>query len=456
MSVRNVDMDAILEGRPRVRGVTIDGDYTRNHDDAFFITSNPDGTTTIEVSVSDAPALVHADSQMDLNAQQLMRDVFYQSRKLASMLPLSLVKEFLSLSAEKIHPAVTFTMTLDRDMAVTDVKVERTAFRNLRRCTISEFDDSLAYGGDKQATEWMDVARRLYTRRQNDMIQAVAYNVPEKLRGQIVVDPMIQKEGKGSAEFLVHEVMALANGAATDYMRKHKLPMAATAYEPHIHERFKVAGAGFETRAKQTDKSVEKKLADLAVTAKVTSPNRSYVDLMNLRTIVAHLEGEAPPHSAQEMKAAAAKDKTLTAHYKAAGEICESAEEMTRALSEMVAGKVEAITRFQMETVGRVQQDVERAYYAMLGQGNEVRGHAPRCDHYDALVRHIGSPRDVQFVVSAATVAGTKMFFTQLQVDSRDLRRTVNVTAAGVSPNHAMDQAAAAALTHLSGKKGPR
>ena len=39
------------------------------------------------------------------------------------------------------------------------------------------------------------------------------------------------------------------------------------------------------------------------------------------------------------------------------------------------------------------------------------------------------------------------------KAEEGDGRRTVNVTGAGVSPNEAIDQAAAAVLTHMGGGK---
>lgn len=453
MSFTRSHMEEILKDRPLVEGVTIDGEYTRNHDDAFMIFPRPDGTTTIEVSVSDAPAFVHAQSQLDLDAQRLMRDVFHEGRKLASMLPLSLVHEFLSLAEEKLKPAVTFRIQLDKDMNVTDVDISRTKFRNLRRVKLSQVDESITKG-EKVPGMWLDVARALYSKRQNEMMDAVAYNIPDKMKGGRAIDPMIQPDAKGAGEFIVHEIMKLTNQVATQYMKDNKLPMAKVTPEPSIRERFKMGGAQFENKAQATIKTVEKKLTELAAHVKVTSPSRSYVDLMNLRMIVAHVDGAPVPHTAKEMQEAAVKDKAFAGHFKCASEQCRNAEELRAALAELVAGRMDAIMSYQMETVTKYQSQVEKAYYASMGQGDrEARNHPPRSDNYDLLSQQIRGGRRPQFTVNAVSLAGTKMFFAMLQAEDGSGRRVVNVTAAGVSPNEAIDQAAAAAMIHMGGGK---
>ena len=453
MSFTNSHLEELLKDRPLVEGVTIDGDNTRNHDDAFMIMPQADGSTVVEVSVSDAPALVHAQSQMDLDAQRLMRDVFHEGRKLASMLPLSLVHEFLSLNEEKLHPAVTFRIKLDKDMNVTDVDISRTKFRNLRRVKLSQVDESVAHG-EKIPNMWLGVARSLYSKRQNEMMQAVSYNIPEKMKTAKAIDPMIQPDAEGAGEFIVHEIMRLTNEVATKYMQDNKLPMAKVTQEPSIRERFKKGSAQFDTKAQATMKSVEKKLVDMSAHVKVTSPSRSYVDLINLRTIVAHVDGKPAPHTAREMQDAAAKDKKLAVHFKCASEQCRSVEEIQEALAELVAGRIEAIAQYQMQTVTAFQSQVEKAYYASLGQGDrEVRNHAPRSDNFDILSRQIRGGRAPQFTVNAVRLGGTKMFFAMLQTEDGSGRRVVNVTGAGVSPNEAIDQAAAATLIHMGGGK---
>lgn len=400
--VRDTELENILRGRPKVSGITIDGDHARNHDDAFMITARDDGTTLVEVSIADTPAFVKIKSPMDLFAQRITRDIFHVNKKIASMLPLALTRKKISLNENEHRAAVTFTIELDKDMAVTDVKIQRTAFVNKQRVTMSEVDESVHHGS-AQALQWLAVARKLFARRQQEMMAACAYNIPDAV-SCVIPDSSVDVSRKAPGDFLVHEIMILTNRVATDYMRKNKLPFAQCFEEPKVWQGAKSGSHAFANKAAQIRDSIQKKINQIAARMTITSPTREYTDLMNMRILVAHLEGRPLPHSAEELQKIRKARIDIKAAFGEVGPYC-SVEQASRMLHAFLSGDFHAVAHAQRKTLDGVRDDSEAAYYARLGQGRRQSDSKLPCTRMlTALEDHVGGRRGIQASIGSVMV----------------------------------------------------
>jgi exoribonuclease-2 len=274
-----------------VEAFSIDDVTTTEIDDAFSVTTLPNGNLRIGIHIA-APALgVTPGSPVDTAARERLSTVYYPGGKI-TMLPEAAIGVF-SLAAHSQRPALSHYVEVAPDLSIAAraTRVERVAVaENLRHSALEEAfnEDALAAGsvnhryGEALTTLWR-LARALEGARrgggaEHELRPEYSFYV-ENGRVRIVSRRRGTPIDKIVSELMIHVNSAwgrelAANGTAAIY-RVQDSGKVRMSTVPSAHQ-----GLGVESYAWGS------------------SPLRRYVDLVNQRQLIALARGDAPPYQA--------------------------------------------------------------------------------------------------------------------------------------------------------------
>ena len=120
--------------------ITIDGERTRDFDDALSLEEVPEGWR-LGIHIADVSALVQPRTPLDLEAQERGTSIYLPERRLP-MLPEELSEDTVSLLAHQERLALSFLVTLSPEAEVKDWVIVPSLIKVGRRLTYHEVDDS--------------------------------------------------------------------------------------------------------------------------------------------------------------------------------------------------------------------------------------------------------------------------------------------------------------------------
>jgi len=290
-----------------VEAFSIDDVTTTEIDDAFSVTTLPNGNLRIGIHIA-APALgVTPGSAVDSAARERLSTVYYPGGKI-TMLPEAAIGVF-SLAAHSQRPALSHYLEVAPDLSIAAqaTRVERVPVtENLRHYALDGAfnEDALAAGsvnhryGEALTTLWR-LARALEGARrrgeaEHELRSEYSFYV-ENDRVRIVPRRRGTPIDKIVSELMIHVNSAwgrelAANGAAAIY-RVQDSGKVRMSTVPSAHQ-----GLGVESYTWGS------------------SPLRRYVDLVNQRQLIALARGDAPPYRAGDAALLAAMRDFESAH----------------------------------------------------------------------------------------------------------------------------------------------
>ena len=194
--------------------MTIDGERTRDFDDALSLEEAPEGWR-LGIHIADVSAHVLPQSPLDLEAQERGTSIYLPERRLP-MLPEELSEDTVSLLANQERLALSFLVTLGADAEIKDWVIVPSLIRVGRRLTYHEVDGLLTQ--DPQLATLSRLTRRLKERR----LARGGYELklPEVWvtftpQGDIQV---VVEDQETASHQLVGEAMVLANSLASQFL----------------------------------------------------------------------------------------------------------------------------------------------------------------------------------------------------------------------------------------------
>lgn len=223
-----------LKGREDFRDlltVTIDGDHSKDFDDAISLEKTDKGWR-LYVHIADVSHYVKEDAPLDKEALLRSNSVYVVDR-VVPMLPFDLSNGICSLNPGVDRLSLTCIMDLDNNGNLVDSKVVESVIHSDKRCTYNNVNKLLA-GDPSVQEEYKDVKDMLVN------LEQLTHKLQErsKERGYIsfsTKEPTIELDAKGRpvniyveergfAEQMIEEAMIMANVAVAQYMDQNKIP----------------------------------------------------------------------------------------------------------------------------------------------------------------------------------------------------------------------------------------
>jgi len=236
------------EGRENLDDVfflTIDGEESRDLDDALYVEANDNGWRLL-VAIADAAHFVTPNSDIDRIAKKRGTSTYLPGRVLP-MLPEALSNEACSLLEGQQRLVVVCEMQIDRDGVTTSQHIFEATIVSKKRLSyesaqelLDTADASGAASSDKVRAQLLTLnalRAALFERRRSQylaMEERPDFKLETDIDGRLTA---IKRIDRNDAHRIIEECMLVANRAACDFLLEHKLPALFIAHAGFRSER---------------------------------------------------------------------------------------------------------------------------------------------------------------------------------------------------------------------------
>lgn len=228
--------DAELKKRLDLRNekiITIDGDDSKDFDDAISIRKLPGGGYKLGVHIADVSHYVKEGGAIDLEAYERGTSVYLADR-VYPMLPEKLSDNLCSLLPDEDRLALSVIMNVTPSGDVKSFDISKTVIRSRHRMTYSKVDKILK-GDTVLVKEYKDIITMLSNMNElSDILTekrkrrgALDFDIPETqavLNDDGTVDSISLRERLKSHR-IIEEFMLLANETVAEYATRNNLPI---------------------------------------------------------------------------------------------------------------------------------------------------------------------------------------------------------------------------------------
>jgi exoribonuclease II len=286
---------------------TIDGERTRDFDDALSLEEVPEGWR-LGIHISDVSALVHPDCPLDREARERATSIYLPERRLP-MLPEEISEDLLSLLAHQERQALSFLVTLSPEAEILDWSIVPSLIKVGRRLTYHEVNGLLTL--DRTLTMLGRLTKKL--KEQRLALGGYELKLPEvwvvfSPQGEVQVS--VEDQETPSRQ-LVAEAMVLANSLAARFLAEHNIP-AVYRSQPEPREPIYPEEDKGLLELWQDRRRLSRVVMDLeplphwglglGCYTLATSPIRRYLDLLIHRQILAAVSETRLPYRRQDLE----------------------------------------------------------------------------------------------------------------------------------------------------------
>ncbi|WP_416737991.1 ribonuclease R [Mycoplasmopsis meleagridis] len=223
--------------------VTIDGNDTKDFDDAISVKINSDNTYELGVHIADVSYYVKENSEIDKEALKRGTSI-YLVNKVIPMLPEKLSNGICSLNPNVDRFTLSTIMTIDKSGNTLKCEIKPTIIRSKYRLTydrVNQFINENKLFDDNKLNEMLDKAvelAKIIRKYKNDQ-GYIDFEIKEpyvKTNDKGEVLDIIVKE-TGFAENLIEDFMVRANEEVALYLAKHKFPAMYRIHEKPSEEK---------------------------------------------------------------------------------------------------------------------------------------------------------------------------------------------------------------------------
>ena len=292
---------------------TIDDETTTEIDDGLSWEQLADGRERLWIHIADPSRWVLPEDELDLDARKRGSTV-YLPTGMVPMFPELLATGPMSLVQGEVCYALSFGVILDENGGVEEYNIHASLIKPTYRLTYEDVDEMLELGvtAEPEIEAIASWARRRKAWRYKQ--GAVSISMPEAMIKVREDEISIELLDDSISRQLVAEMMILAGEVAARYGKEHNLPLPFRGQpQPELppEEELLSLPAGF-VRACAMRRCMPK--SEMSITplrhsglgldtyTQATSPIRRYSDLLTHFQIKAHLRGDTPPFSAEELR----------------------------------------------------------------------------------------------------------------------------------------------------------
>ena len=285
---------------------TIDGERTRDFDDALSLEETPDGWR-LGIHIADVSSLVQPHTLLDREAQERATSIYLPEHRLP-MLPEEISEDILSLLAHEERPALSFLVDLSPDGEIRDWEIRPSLIRVGQRLTYQEVDVLVI-----QEPRFAALYRLTQNLKERRLAQGgYELRLPEVWvsfppQGDIVVT-VEDQETPGRQ--LVAEAMVLANRLSARFLAGQGIPAIYRSQpeprEPIRREEHKSLPELYQDRRRLSRVVMDLEPQPhwglgLESYTLATSPIRRYLDLVIHRQILSALCSAPPPYNREKL-----------------------------------------------------------------------------------------------------------------------------------------------------------
>ncbi|MEA5510087.1 RNB domain-containing ribonuclease [Crocosphaera sp. UHCC 0190] len=217
-----LDEPILVSNREAVLGFTIDGQTSKDLDDAIWIQPKPSGVV-IDVHISDVTALIPMGSSLEEQAISQVATNYMASR-IEPMFPHELSEDKLSLLENQLRLTVTIRVTLDESANIKKTQLLLTHLTSLKQFSYGSADATLNDPSNPffQVLRYCEVwAQKFAWKRQSlgAIGQTTVGGVTLDEEGRLVETSMYHSQQ------IIQEFMILANTAVANLAEQHQLPL---------------------------------------------------------------------------------------------------------------------------------------------------------------------------------------------------------------------------------------
>lgn len=292
---------------------TIDDESTREIDDGLSLETLEDGRQRLWIHIADPTRLISPGDDLDLEARRRTTTV-YLPTGMVPMFPSELATGPMSLVQGQLCCALSFGVVLDETGMVLDYTIHASTIKPTYRLTYDDVDEMLEIG--IQAEPEIDALATWAKRRKEwrHSQGAISIYMPESLIKVDGDDIIIKVLDDSLSRQIVAEMMILTGEVAARYGQAHSLALPYRSQPqpelPPDEELMQlppgaVRACAMRRYMPRSEVSLTPaRHASLALDTytQVTSPIRRYSDLLAHFQIKAHLRGEEPPFSTEQMQ----------------------------------------------------------------------------------------------------------------------------------------------------------
>ncbi len=307
------DLDIDRLNLTHLKVYTIDDESTTEIDDGLSWELLPDGRERLWIHIADPTRWLIPEDELDLEARKRGSTV-YLPTGMVPMFPEVLATGPMSLVQGQVCYALSFGIVLDDTGRVEDYSIYASRIKPTYRLTYEDVDEMLELGvqAEPEIAEIAKWAKQRKNWRYNQ--GAISINMPEamiKVKGEEISIDILEDS---SSRQLVAEMMILVGEVAAHYGQVHNIPLPFRGQpQPELppEEELTLLPAGW-VRACAMRRCMPK--SEMSITplrhaglgldtyTQATSPIRRYSDLLTHFQLKAHLRGDSPPFSANQLR----------------------------------------------------------------------------------------------------------------------------------------------------------
>ena len=324
LEAEQLTLPEMLWQRPQVYGITIDGETSRDLDDAIWLEPTPTGAT-VWVHIADVSTVIRPGTSLD-QAAIARTQTDYHRQGTAPMFPRCLSEHLLSLLGQQRRPTLTVEIQLDPTAQILDTQVFESWIATDRQLSYAVADAILA---DPTHGDWPLLqncqlwAERIYRRRLADSL-ANAVDLPEGSwldENGLVIDSDLTRY---HSHLIIQEFMIIANTAIAQWLDQRKIPALYRNHTPKelvpsVEEiEAAVGGSALELAEQRRQIACALNRAEYAADRQghfalnleaychFTSPIRRLADLINHRLVKAWIHQRPYPYNREKLRELAA------------------------------------------------------------------------------------------------------------------------------------------------------
>jgi exoribonuclease-2 len=292
---------------------TIDDQSTSEIDDGLSWELLPDGRQQLWVHIADPTRWLLPEDELDLEARRRGSTV-YLPTGMVSMFPSALATGPMSLIQGQVCCAVSFGVVLDEAGAVQDYSIHTSLIKPTYRLTYEDVDEMLDLGvqAEPEINAIAAWAQRRQTWRHSQ--GAISIHLPEAMIKVQDDEITIEVLDDSQARQLVAEMMILAGEVAGRYGQAHNIALPFRGQPqpelPSEEELLKLPAGSVRAcamrrcmpRSEMSIMPARHAGLGLNIYTQATSPIRRYSDLLTHFQLKAHLRGQVPPFSGEQLK----------------------------------------------------------------------------------------------------------------------------------------------------------